>query len=244
MRIKKDGTVFRIELGSVTREFETRISHAVNAQGELTRPRLEIGRQELESFFVEALPHVRGHYFMITGHGESLEEKHKIVTGLIQLAKDIAVYCTAEQERRLLIPREVQVEIEMLSALQINTPIERVDQLTLRAAISALTQQLLKSGPKRITKLHLAHYARDDQRGFSGWRLSSSDDVRFQLPSSAVMTGVLHRTFAENDSEVQVVSAPEAFSTSHIIRLPGKLRPNQREHFLGGLVKMIFATEA
>jgi hypothetical protein len=169
MRIKKDGTVFRVKLGSVVKEFETRISHAVNAQGELTRPRLEIGRQELESFFVEALPHVRGHYFMITGNGESLEEKHKIVAGLIQLAKDIAVYCTADRERRLLIPREVQVEIEMLSALQINTPIERVDQLTLRAAISALTQQLIKSGPTRGSRnciwLTMRETIREDFQG-------------------------------------------------------------------------------
>jgi hypothetical protein len=58
------------------------------------------------------------------------------------------------------------------------------------------------------------------------------------------MTGVLHRNFAENNSEVKVVSAPEAISESHIIRLPGKLRPNQREHFLGGLVRVILATEA
>jgi hypothetical protein len=96
----------------------------------------------LESFFAEALPYIFGHCLVITGGPQSLEAKQKIVAALIRLANEIASYCTTSQERRLLIPREAQAEIEMLSAFDARTPIERVDQITLGLVVQALGQQL------------------------------------------------------------------------------------------------------
>ena len=142
MRIIRDGTVYRIELASAVKGFETRISHAVNAHGELMRPRLEIGRSELESFFTEALPHIFGHCLVIANEHQNLETQQKIVAGLIRLANEVAVYCTAYDKRRELIPEEVQAEIEMLSAFRATTPFERVDVSVLGAAVSVLEKKL------------------------------------------------------------------------------------------------------
>jgi hypothetical protein len=143
MRIKNDGLVYRIELNSVAGEFETRISHAVNVHGELTRPRLEIGRSELESFFVEALPHVLGHCLVMAVESQSLEAQQKIIAGLIRLAEQMAAYCTADQERRERIPKELRVKLEILNALR-NPPGAdyQVDQTILREAVDVLLKRL------------------------------------------------------------------------------------------------------
>jgi hypothetical protein len=54
MRIKQDGTVFRLDLESPEDGFETRISLAVNSHGAMVRPRVEFSRHELADLAIEA----------------------------------------------------------------------------------------------------------------------------------------------------------------------------------------------
>ncbi|RJP45601.1 hypothetical protein C4587_00685 [Candidatus Parcubacteria bacterium] len=60
MRIRKDGSVFRIELDSSPLEFETRISFAVNSHQDMRRPRIEVSEKGLRHLFMEMLLCISG----------------------------------------------------------------------------------------------------------------------------------------------------------------------------------------
>jgi hypothetical protein len=82
-------------------------------------------------------------------------------------------------------------------------------------------------------KLHLIHHPEYDQRGFSGWTLSSSDDSTiFQLPSAERLNELLNQNSVRKGLEVRMVSEPIALAETHVLRLSGQLRPSQRECFL------------
>jgi len=55
MRIKKDGSVFRLELSSSSSEFETRISFAVDSHDQMRRPRIEVSPLGLVHIVMEGL---------------------------------------------------------------------------------------------------------------------------------------------------------------------------------------------
>ncbi len=61
MEITKDGSVFRIALGSgVSAGPETRISFAVNSHHEMRRPRVEVSRDGLRDLFMRMVPYISG----------------------------------------------------------------------------------------------------------------------------------------------------------------------------------------
>jgi hypothetical protein len=82
-------------------------------------------------------------------------------------------------------------------------------------------------------KLYLLHCPRYNQRGFSGWTLGEFGGITpFYLPSLEIINAVFHENCPRTKLDIQIVTDSDALSARHIIRLPGQLRPNQRERFL------------
>lgn len=87
MRITKDGSVFRIELGSSPSEFETRISLAVNSHGDMRRPRVEVSEKGLKELFMRMVPHISGAILVNDDYAPSY--RLEVVRDLVRILDEI-----------------------------------------------------------------------------------------------------------------------------------------------------------
>lgn len=123
MEVRKDGSVFRIELDSDGSGFETRISFAVNTHGEMRRPRLEVSQKGLVRLFTETLRHITGEAMVGDGDDnqsiQSVESRRISVEELFRLVDQVVMFYTTDRRapHRPTLGK-VAWQIEVLAALQ------------------------------------------------------------------------------------------------------------------------------
>src|SRR5512145_1522759 len=97
MGITKDGSVFRIALGSEAGGFETRISFAVNCHEDMKRPRIEMSQNEFVRLFREMLPHLKGEMLVGSDPRISYESQERLVEELSRIMHELAMMSLAGQ---------------------------------------------------------------------------------------------------------------------------------------------------
>lgn len=88
MEITRDGSVFRIALGSGVSGPETRISFAVNSHQDMRRPHVEVSRDGLRELFMRMVPHISG-VSLVSGDYD-LSYEREVVDGLVRILEEIA----------------------------------------------------------------------------------------------------------------------------------------------------------
>ena len=109
MEITKDGSVFRIALGSgVSAGPETRISFAVNSHYEMRRPRIEVSGNGLRELFMRMVPYISG-ASLVSGDYD-LSYERRVVDGLARVLGEVL------GEDRFLqgFPRENREQLQKL----------------------------------------------------------------------------------------------------------------------------------